>query len=276
MAVAGVSVNVNSSELGDLSARLRTFLPPRQAADIVGDAVQKAIVPMTQALKAITPVGPTGNLKRAVKSKVVRYYASGVAVGIVGYNRAGSGKSESAQGGKVRKGKDRAFHQWWLEFGVKERIIQKFSNKQYDRRSPTVPYTRIRLGVEETVQGRGILHKVSGQNAYIASSYDEEKYLGPFEIVRLARSGDGKSRVQTDPPYPNAFFKKSSNPIVIRPQPAGGRSGRPPIQSAFDQTQGQIASILQRELGLSLAEAWSTLRYSDTGSVSGTDTLGPA
>ena len=52
--------------------------------------------------------------------------------------------------------------------------------------------------------------------------------------------------------------------------------GIPPVQTAFDQTQGEIASILQRELSLSLSQAWSSLRIRDSGSVSGTDSLGPA
>jgi hypothetical protein len=275
MAVAGVKIDLNAEELKEFSRKIRQFLPPRQASMVIGDAIKKAIVPLTQRLRQVTPVGPTGNLKRAVTSKVVKYEESGVAVGIVGYTRAGEGKSRSAQGGKVRAGKDRGFHQWWLEFGVKQRVVSKFSNKPYQRRSPTTPFTRVRLGQQETVRGKGVTHWVSGQNAYIASSYDPEKYLGPFEIVRIGKTSDGNRRVQTDPPYPNAFFKKSRTPIVIPAQQPGGRSGNPPVQTAFNQTQGEIAAILQRELRLSLSEVWSTFRIRDTGSVSGTDTLGP-
>jgi hypothetical protein len=274
VAVGGVQININAEELRGLRDKLASFFPNKQAADVIGDAVRKAIQPMTRRLREITPVGPTGNLKRAVASKVVKYKQTGVAVGIVGYTRAGRGESQSAQGGKVRAGKDRAFHQWWLEFGVKQRVVSKFANKPYQRRSPTTPFTRVRLGQQETVRGKGVTHWVSGQNAYIASSYDPEKYLGPFEIVRVGKTSDGKRRVQTDPPYPNAFFKKSRTPIVIPPQQPGGRSGNPPVQTAFNQTQGEIASILQRELSLSLSQAWSSLRIRDTGSVSGTDTLG--
>ena len=276
MAVGGVQININAEELRGLRDKLASFFPNKQAADVIGDAVRKAIQPMTRRLREITPVGPTGNLKRAVASKVVKYRQTGVAVGIVGYRRTGESESRSAQGGKVRIGKDRAFHQWWLEFGVKQRVVSKFSNKPYERRSPSVPFVRVRLGKQETVRGKGEIHTVKkGQNAYIASSFDPENYLGPFKIVRLGKTNDGRQRVQTDPPYPNAFFKKSSAPIVIPAQQPGGRSGNPPVQTAFVQTQGEIASILQRELSLSLSQAWSSLRIRDTGSVSGTDTLGP-
>lgn len=271
MAVGGVQINVNSEELRGFREKLRQFLPPKQASDVIGDAVRKAIQPMTRRLREITPVGPTGNLKRAVASKVVRYAQSGVAVGIVGYTRAGRSDASPAAGGSVRVGKDRAFHQWLLEFGTKRRVLTTISNKPYQRKSPTTSFVRVRMGQQETVRGKGVVHWVSGQNAVIASSFSR---LGPFQVIK---NKGNPGAVQTDPQYPNAFFKKAKKgqPLVIEASPEGGVKGIPPVQTAFVQTQGEIAAILQRELGLSLAEAWSALRIRDTGSVSGTDTLGP-
>lgn len=271
MAVGGVRINVNSDELRGFRERLRQFLPPKQASDVIGDAVRKAIQPMTRRLREITPVGPTGNMKRAVTSKVVKYAQSGVAVGIVGYTRAGRSDASSAAGGSVRVGKDRAFHQWLLEFGTKRRVLTTVSNKPYQRKSPTTPFTRVRMGRQETVRGKGVVHWVSGQNAVIASSFNR---LGPFQVVK---NKGNPAAVQTDPNYPAAFFKKAKRgqPLIIEASPEGGVKGIPPVQTAFVQTQGEIAAILQRELGLSLAEAWSALRYRDAGSVTGTDSLGP-
>lgn len=271
MAVAGVQININNEELRGIRDKLAAFFPNKQAADVIGDAVRKAIQPMTRRLREITPVGPTGNLKRAVTSKVVKYKQSGVAVGIVGYTRAGQSGSASAAGGSVRVGKDRAFHQWLLEFGTKRRVLTQISNKPYQRKSPTTPFTRVRMGKQETVRGKGVVHWVSGQNAVIASSFNR---LGPFQVVK---NKGNPSAVQTDPNYPAAFFKKAKKgqPLIIEASPAGGVKGIPPVQTAFDQTQGEIAAILQRELSLSLSQAWSSLRYRDLGSVSGTDTLGP-
>jgi len=271
VAVAGVQLNINSEELRGFREKLREFLPPKQAADVIGDAVRKAIQPMTRRLREITPVGPTGNLKRAVTSKVVKYARSGVAVGIVGYTRAGEASSASAAGGSVRAGKDRAFHQWLLEFGTKRRVLTKISNKPYQRKSPTTPFTRVRMGRQETVRGKGVVHWVSGQNAVIASSFNR---LGHFQVVK---NESNRAGVQTEPQYPNAFFKKAKKgqPLIIEASPEGGIRGVPPVQTAFNQTQGEIAAILQRELGLSLAEAWSALRYRDLGTAGSTDTLGP-
>jgi hypothetical protein len=271
MAVAGVRISMNT-DFGPLITDVGKFLTPRRAAPVVAAAIRKAIQPLTQRLRQITPVGPTGNLKRAVSSKVVQYKQDGVAVGIVGYTRAGRGRATSAAGGSVRAGKDRAFHQWWLENGTDERKITKPVLRKYSRKSPTTPFTRRRRTpagvVTETVNGKGVIHDVQEKTpTYIASSFNK---LGPFTIIGQT-GADG--RVQTDPAYPNAFFRKSKTPIVIPAMQAGGLTGQPPLNTAWLQTQGQVADILQRELSLSLAEAWAALRYRDSGTASGTDTL---
>jgi hypothetical protein len=269
MAVAGIQLNINTDELRSLRDNIRAFFPKAEAAEVLGEAIEKAIWPAYLRLREVTPVGPTGNLKRAVNYKIVKYKQTGVAVGLIGYNRAGAASSSSAAGGTVQAGPDRAFHQWWLEFGTKQRRISKFSNEPYQRKSPTTPFVRVRNGRQETVRGKGVVHWVSGQNAYIASSFNR---LGPFKLLK---DTSGEGRVQTDPTYPRAFFKKSRQPIVIPQMPVGGESGRPPVQTAWDQTQAQVAEYLQRELSLTLGQAWAALRFRNEGSVTGTDTLGP-
>ena len=272
MAVAGIRISMNT-DFGPTITEIGKFFPPKQAAGVVAAAIRKAIQPVTRRLRQVTPVGPTGNLKRAVSSKVVQYRQDGVAVGIVGYTRAGRGKATSAAGGAVRAGKDRGFHQYWLERGTDERKIDTPVFRQYSRKSPTVPFIRRRRTpsgavVTETVNGKGVVHVVQEKTpTYIASSF---RKLGPFRVLK-AVGGDG--RVQTDPAYPNAFFRKSKTPIIIPAMPAGGTSGQPPLSTAWLQTQGEAADILQRELSLSLAEAWAALRFRDTGTFDGTDTL---
>lgn len=268
MAVAGIKLDIDTAELRDLRDRLTAFLPKPQAADVIADAIRKAIQPMVRRVREITPVGPTGNLKRAVSSKVVKYRNDGVAVGLVGYRRAGRQESQSAAGGSVRSGKDRAFHQWWIEYGTKERKITEPKIRRYQRRSPTKPFARFRNNQWEAVAGSGVLHDVQEKTpTYIASSFGK---LGPFKIVRQI---DRDGRVQTDPPYPRAYFKKSNKPIIIPETPPGGRAGMPPLNTAFLETQEQIANILRQELSLSLSQAWNALRFKGSGSLSGTDTL---
>lgn len=268
MAVAGIKLDLNTEELRSLQQSIRRFFPTSRAAQVLAPIIRKAIKPTENYLRYITPVGPTGNLKRAVTSKVVQYKQDGVAVGIVGYTRAGAGASSSAAGGSVRAGKDRAFHQWWIERGTKERKITEPKLRTYARKSPTRPFARRRNGQWEMVMGRGVIHLVEEQTpTYIASSFNK---LGPFEIVKQ-KGRDG--RVQTDPAYPKAFFRKSKTPIIIPETPVGGTGGVPPLKTAWEQTQAVVAESLRRDLALTLEQAWSALRYKDSGTASGTDTL---
>lgn len=298
MAVAGISININSDDFKDLREQLTKFFGPAQATPVLVAAIRKAIRPTVARLRDITPVGPTGNLKRAVASKVIGYKQDGVAVGIVGYTRAGRQAQGSAAGGSVRAGKDLGYHQWWIEYGTDDRTLKQSPKaRQYMRRSPTAPFTRNRRGggsqnvrehtrkrngktfrvkgfvramdftVQETVRGAGVSHKVTElKPTYIASSF---RKLGPFTFV----SQDGGDGMQTSPAYPQAFFKKSNQPIVIRPVAPGGKGGQPPVQTAFRDTQAQMAATLNQELGASIAEAWAALRFRSSGTVSGTDTL---
>jgi len=260
MAVAGINLNINFEGLRELQANIKAFFPKKEASEVLGDAIEKAIYPAFLRLGEVTPRGPTLNLRRAVAMKVKKYPREGGAVGLIGYRRAGSAQATSAAGGSVRAGPDRAFHQWWLEFGTQQRVVSKKSVKPYVRKAHL---RRMPSGTTVEVQ-QHVVQK--GQGKYIASSFNR---LGPFKMVRDL----DRNRVQTDPAYPRAFFKASANPIVIPPTPEGGRAGIPPVQTAWDQTQGTVARYLQEELSLRLSEAWAALRFRASGSITGTDTL---
>jgi hypothetical protein len=297
MATAGIVISADFPELKAVGDAIRGLGDKEFTARSLEAALAKAIKPAEVRLRELTPVGPTGNLRAAVTSVAKAYTKNGNAVGLIGYRRTGKRGSESAAGGKVRvssggKG-DRAYHQWLIEYGTRARVVSKFSNTPYQRKSPSAPFVRTRRGggeesvrahtrvrngksysvkgfsrsrtatVQEVVQGSGESHTVKGQNAYIASSF---KSLGPFQMIRQPGN---RSRVQTSPPTPGAYFKKSANPIVIPPSPEGGVAGQPPIRTAFQQTQAQVAAILQQELRISLERALSTLTYRAEGTISG-------
>jgi hypothetical protein len=259
MATAGITITAEIAELRELQTAIGRILEPPEKARIIEEALKKALAPALERLKQNTPEGPTGNLKRAASVKIVRYSKDGNAVGLLGYKRAGKGASESAQGGRVRKGSDRAFHQFWLEQGTKDTVIDKLSNTPYARKSHT---RRNRSGSVTTVRA----HQVSGQNAYYASSFNK---LGPFKIQPTARPprGEEGQRVQTTPGYPQAFFRRSATPITIKGLRAGGILGQPPLKTTWDQTSTTVAEILQRELRISLERALSTLTRSATGTL---------
>jgi hypothetical protein len=254
MAIGRIELNAEIEGLNALLKNLSSALRPDQKSRIVEKAMKKAIQPVVAALQRTAPLGPTGNLRNAIKSKVVRYPLDGNAVGVVGFQRAGRARSDSAAGGTVRVGPDRAFHQWWMEEGTQQRYVAKLANKPYTRRAHQ---RRMKSG---TVAEVGT-HQVSQQGGYIASSFNR---LGPFKIVPTTRPPRGEQghRVQTDPAYPRAFLKKSSQPIVIPPMPIGGSTGQPPLKTAFDQTQSTVAEILSKELRISLEQVWSNLSIS--------------
>jgi hypothetical protein len=254
MAIGRIELNAEIEGLNGLLRNLSQALRPDQKSRLVEKAMQKAIKPVVAALERTTPLGPTGNLRNAISSKVVRYPLDGNAVGVVGFQRSGRARSDSAAGGTVRRGPDRAFHQWWLEEGTQERFVGTLANKPYIRKAHT---RRMKSGVVADVSE----HRVRQQGGYIASSF---KRLGPFKMQptpRPPRGQDGQ-RVQTQPGYPRAFFKKSSRPITIPAMTPGGSSGQPPLRTAFDQTQATVAEILSRELRISLEQVWSNLSVS--------------
>lgn len=71
-------------------------------------AVVKAAVPQ---VKALTPRGPTGNLRRSVGLKLEKKKKATTITGIVGY------RANSKQPNRNEKG----FHAWWVENGTRDR-----------------------------------------------------------------------------------------------------------------------------------------------------------
>lgn len=172
------TIRIEGPDLFEIREAFRG-MPKNIQARVIGAGLRRAAKPGQDALKKTTPrTGPTGNLYRAIRTIVKRYPRDGAAVAVVGYVKAGSGKSKSAGGGTVKKGPDRAFHQFWLEFGTDDRYT----------------WTRARRG------------------GFIASSYSR---LGPFKI-RTPKQGKNAGKMKTTPAYPKAFFKKSTLPVYLR------------------------------------------------------------
>jgi hypothetical protein len=255
VATAGIQLNLELENLRSLREALGRLFPPDEKARVLEAALKKALTPAYERLVQLTPVGPTGNLKRAAGTRTKAYTRSGNAVALIGYRRAGSRGSRSSAGGKVRLGKDRAFHQWWLEEGTDDRVVSSFATKPYARRGHV---RRTAAGEWTTVKP----HQVKrGQQGYIASSYAQ---LGPF---RFRRTSKETGRVQTDPAYPQAFFKKSASPIRLAGVTPGGVLGRPPLATAWQQSRSTVATILSQELRLTLEQAVSTLVRSASGTL---------
>jgi HK97 gp10 family phage protein len=102
-------VDMYFPDIDELRAELLK-LPRNLAAKHLGAALRKAVQPGLTALRKNTPRGPSGNLRRSIKTKVKTYPKDGRAVGMVGYSWGGENKG---------------YHQGWLEFGTKQRETKK-------------------------------------------------------------------------------------------------------------------------------------------------------
>lgn len=235
--MASIRIDVGFPSLEELRQAFKG-LPENLASKYMAAALREAIKPGRDRLRAIVSSynGPTKNLLRSVSVVVRKYPRTGSAVGLAGFVRSGTGQSRTAQGGNVRTGNDRAFHQGFLEFGTKPRKIGKPASQRYERTSKN-----------------GLTHTVSRQGGYIASSYGS---LGPFKITRR---GPG---VSTKPAYQKAFFVKKSEPIVIPPM-----RPRKPVATAFEQTKGRMNSVLREQLAGRLQSALRELAYRQTKAV---------
>lgn len=182
---------VEFPEIAELRKQLRQF-PANIAAKHLGSALRKASKPGMTALRSevrANQKGPTGNLRRAITTKVVTYKKSGNAVAMVGFTKAGSGKKTPTKG-SVQKGKDRAFHAGFLEFGTKPRYTKKSIASSYNRLGPFVlkpPPKRGKFAGSKRVQTTPKLPKAffkrapAGQRVYLGVTQPERPIATSFK-----------------------------------------------------------------------------------------------
>ena len=214
-------VVVQFPELDELKKAFLGFRPSL-AKKHMGAAIRRSLKPGSDALKANVKRGPTGNLYRAISTQI-KTYGSHNAVGLVGFVAA----AKSNGGGTVQKGKNRAFHAGFVEFGTKERFIKSSSRRA---------------------------------GASVASSF---KRLGPFKIAKIAKRGKfaGAVRVQTTPKYPKAFFKKAprGEMLSLNKMPVGGSLGKPPLKTAYRESLPSMRAALAVNMTISLINAQKDL-----------------
>jgi hypothetical protein len=90
------------------------LLPNNIAAKHMAAALGRAIDPTFRLIRKLTPRGPTGNLKKAVRKKTTRYIRSGAGVALAGY-------SKGPEGNVTAISKLRGHHAHFLEKGTKSR-----------------------------------------------------------------------------------------------------------------------------------------------------------
>jgi len=206
-----LSVDMYFPDMEELRAELAK-LPKNLAAKHFGAALRKAIQPGLKALRQTTPKGPTGNLRKSIKTKVKTYPRNGTAVGLVGYSWGGESKG---------------YHQGFLEFGTKER---------------------------KTKKGRFA-------SSWKSSSLNNSQYVrGGFTILNPKR-GRNAGKLVTSPKPPKAFFKtaKAGQVVNLGKMPVGGRTGVPPVKTAFNRARPEMEAELRLQLGARIEKAWDEL-----------------
>ena len=193
-------------DMTELRAELKK-LPNNLAAKHLGAALRKATKPGLTALRQLTPKGPTGNLRKSIKTKVKTYPRNGTAVGMVGYSWGGEAKG---------------YHQGFIEFGTKER------------------------------------HTKKGRFASTLNSKTPER-AGQFQVY-TAKRGKGAGVMRTKP-YPKSFFKaaKDGQKVNLGKMPIGGRTGMPPVKTAFAQARPAMEAELRMQLAARIEKAWDEL-----------------
>lgn len=104
-------------------------LPKSLASASIGAGVKRAMKPAQEALKRMTPVGPTGNLRRGVATKAKRYPRSGAAVAVVGYRKPNSSKPPQEGVKRRNKASDKTQHQFLVEYGSRMRRTSSNANR---------------------------------------------------------------------------------------------------------------------------------------------------
>lgn len=206
-----LQVDMYFPDLDDLRAELMQ-LPKNLAAKHLGAALRKAVQPGLTALRKRTPKGPTGNLRRSIKTKVKTYPKNGRAVGMVGYSWGWDSKG---------------YHQGFVEFGTTDRTTKKgrFASS-FQWKPETAGKGRTGFTIKQVRQG---------------------KNKGAFRTV--------------SPAYPKSFFKsaKDGQKVNLGKMPIGGRTGVPPVKTAFNESRTAMTAELRMQLAARIEKAWAEL-----------------
>jgi hypothetical protein len=90
--MARPAISFEFPDIPGLADKFRALPASLASAAILARLSRKALQPAQEKLKQITPVGPTGNLKRGIATKAKRYPKTKAAVAIVGYRKPNSSK----------------------------------------------------------------------------------------------------------------------------------------------------------------------------------------
>jgi len=210
-----IDLSLEFPDLTQLREELKA-VPKNIAAKHLLAALRIAMKPAMEALKRNTPKGPTGNLRKSIAFKGVKYTKDGNAVGMVGYQwRRGATNDPNAKGN----------HQGWIEFGIPRVRTLKSRGRIA---------SSFRYKLDKAGKGRGdfrIVTPARGKNA------GKLKTINPSYPKSFFKSAKAGQQVQ------------------LGKMPIGGRTGRPPVKTSFREARPAMVTLLRMELGKRLEKA---------------------
>lgn len=258
-------------EFPELAKLMREFdaLRPALAKKHMGAAVRRSLQPGIDALRSTTPVGPTGNLRRSIRSKIVRYKSGNVS-GIVGYSVTGKGNTKTRLGGSVQIGPNRGYIGPAVEYGTRDRYT-KGSIASSFRRLGKFTITSTKSSNRASRQGRRLVaqaQRLFARGGRADAGDARRGIVGPGRGGFLRSQGASKlsqaslkfrvaAAVRTSPGYPKAFFKRAAKGqrVYLSAMPIGGNRGLPPVQTAYRRALPSMRAMLPDEMRKALQAA---------------------
>ena len=82
--------------------------------------------------------------------------------------------------------------------------------------------------------------------------------------TRTTKQGKNRGKLRTvSPKFPKGFLKSApaGERVTLGKMPVGGRTGKPPIRTAFNAAQGEIRSVLKQQMATVLERANKDMAY---------------
>ena len=125
----GATANITITGLKPLQKKMRRW-PDKLRKRVNGQATKAAVNPIARAIRKAAPVGPTGNLKGSIATKMKRYQGGDWFEAIVG-PRVPDKKRPRARTGKAVN--DMGAHGHLIEFGTVRQPPRPFVRPVWDR-----------------------------------------------------------------------------------------------------------------------------------------------
>jgi len=145
--------------------------------------------------------------------------------------------------------------------------LKRSVTKKVSANFAIVGYAAARRNADENQKGyhQNLLEyggrKIRRTKGRVASTFASQG-KGRSGKIETRTTKQGKLRT-TRPRFPKGFLKSASagERVTLGKMPVGGRTGKPPIRTAFSAAQGEIRSVLKQQMSTVLERANKDMAY---------------